>query len=462
MGREYPLPRSGMSSLGQRRVRSGTGMSMAQSLRSPGEVTDMSPPDGRFSPILTAILYAQMIIFPVSYIYQSGLARILILLKWAPVLGMFLLFVNLAAQNRAYLNKTSTLLFSGLLISALLSSVASPYATASFSELGGLSILLFNALMLATLIQRRRAMNHLFNIIMNVGRVIIAVSFAMVILGINLGRGQPRFSGWSDNPNSLAMIIAPAIIVLFARYTERRPRRNIRYLPFLLAGLAVLVMTGSRGSIGWVLISFLMFPISRMNSGIRLILVLGTLTLLLALGDTLFVEAIKLVSRDNYSGIAPQFDAVSSGRTEAWDIGLKSIGEHPLLGLGNGNETRLLRENASLFVNYQGEYMHSSYMSILVENGVLGTAILGLTLVMAVARGFRLTRVSRCGQAGSRPTAILSLAILVGALAHASVETWLMRPGNTNALLFWVLVARSISSPSALRAQTHAGTVLGQ
>ena len=240
---------------------------------------------------------------------------------------------------------------------------------------------------------------------------------------------------------------------------ERHPHRNTRYLPFLLAGLAVLIMTNSRASIGWVLVSFLMFPISRMSSGIRLVFVLGVLMLFLAFSDTLILETMGLLTRDNYGVPMSQFVALLSGRSEAWEVGLRSFSEHPLLGLGVGSEERLLREHASALITHSGEHMHSSYLSILVETGMLGTGILVLTLIMTVARGFRQVRVQRRASTVSWPTAVLSLAILVGALVHASVETWLLNPGNVNALMFWTLVAYSISSSSTFRAQPHARAV---
>jgi O-antigen ligase len=411
---------------------------------------DLPQAQRNLGPTLKLVLYAYFIIFPAAFIYSNSVAQLLGLAKWLPfvILALLLLLKSLKnGQVRA--DRNATLLLAGTVTTAIISSLASPYGNALFSELVGIAILLLNALMLSALLRRRQAMDRVFDIVLNVGRYIIAISFIMAMLGINLGRGVGRFSGWSDNPNSLGLIIAPAIIVLFARVIEKRHRWKTRYLPFLLAGLVVLFLTESRASIGWVLVSFLTFPVLKIEATSRLLILLFGLTLILLFGDSLFLELGKILFRGDVGANGLEFDALLSGRTDAWGIALKSIAEHPLLGLGVGNDTRLLRDHASQLVIHSGEHLHSSYLSILVVLGILGGVVVGTTLLLAIMRGLRTVRNLRHVQGRSWPTTVLPMAILLGALAHASMETWLLNPGNANSLLFWVLVVYSISGSAA-------------
>jgi O-antigen ligase len=422
-------------------------VSLTEAYAAPVETEELVEKKRKLGGLLTAILYSLMTAFAASFAFSSSLSRVMSDAKWIPLLALLFYFVATAIQSKAFLmNRTSTFLFCALIFAGILSNSTSPYGSASFSELVSFAILLFNALMLATEIRKRRAIDHFFDIVLNVGRIIIAVSFAMALLGISLGRGGERFSGWSDNPNSLALIIAPSIIVLFARVLEKRSGWKFKYLPFLLAGLYVLVATGSRGSISWILVSFVTFGLVRIHSSSRLLLLLGVIGFLTTFGDSLLEEFVSLFVREGLDPNASQYIALFSGRTEAWEVGLQSIFEHPILGIGIGNEGRLLRAHSSSFLLHQGESIHSSYISTAVEIGLFGATVLVATIFLSVSRGFTHARFRRQSRIIPRQTHILSLAILLGALAHAGVETWLLKLGNVNSLLFWVLIVFNLSN----------------
>ena len=321
-------------------------------------------------------------------------------------------------------------------------------------------MLLICALLLATLIQSRRAEQDFFEILLNVGKVAISISFTMALLGINLGRGNVRFSGWSDNPNSLGLIIAPSIIVLFARVFGQSRNWKLRYLPYLMAGTFVLFLTSSRASIGWVFVSVLMFAVSKLNSGVRTFLILAVLLITISFGDDISEMVLKLATRDNPSMEASDYDRLMSGRTEAWDVGLNSFSDNPLLGIGTGNEQTLLMVHISEFKLHEGNNLHSSYISCLVEYGLLGTALLGLAVVIALRNGLAIMRRPEMSRGSSWLRAALPLSILVGALAHASSETWLLNPGNANCLLFWVLITYNIAGRNRRRSDRLSSKVV--
>jgi O-antigen ligase len=108
-------------------------------------------------------------------------------------------------------------------------------------------------------------------------------------------------------------------------------------------------------------------------------------------------------------------------RTDLWREGLATFVEHPLTGVGSG----MYRS-----VNSSGKVAHNSYISVLVELGLIGFVLFGIILAIAVA------------QAWSHPSGWdksfwLSL-LLVWAIG-ASTLTWEYR--KTTWLFFSLIVA---------------------
>ena len=410
---------------------------------------------------LTLLLYAYFFVFIAAYVADAQIANFLRSAKWIPLIALSLYLIT--SLVKGYIqppDRTATVLYLLILIAAIISSLQSTYREASFGQIAALAMLLICALLLATLIQSRRAEQDFFEILLNVGKVAISISFTMALLGINLGRGNVRFSGWSDNPNSLGLIIAPSIIVLFARVFGQSRNWKLRYLPYLMAGTFVLFLTSSRASIGWVFVSVLMFAVSKLNSGVRTFLILAVLLITISFGDDISEMVLKLATRDNPSMEASDYDRLMSGRTEAWDVGLNSFSDNPLLGIGTGNEQTLLMVHISEFKLHEGNNLHSSYISCLVEYGLLGTALLGLAVVIALRNGLAIMRRPEMSRGSSWLRAALPLSILVGALAHASSETWLLNPGNANCLLFWVLITYNIAGRNRRRSDRLSSKVV--
>lgn len=383
-------------------------------------------------------LYATMAAFYASYTYDGELAALLATAKWVPMLVLAAVLAGSAAQHRALMpTGVLPLLSAALVLVATVSTLIGPYRDTGLAVLVSLVLTLATALLLASRIQHFSAAESFFQVIANVGRVVVVVSFVYAMLGLSLGRGE-RFSAWTNNPNSLALLLAPTLIILTARVLEGRRKWMYLDAPFLLMGVYVLLLTGSRAGIGWVAISLMVFWYAR--TGLGLLTGITFLTAILLVGSEgtfvdLAAQASALIGREDAPG---QF--LLSGRAEAWAIGLEKFQEN-FLGFGIGSTQTILEAQSWRFEVHQGLHFHSSFVSALVEVGVIGFLILLAILLMALAAGFQVTRRSRRSPEQSWASSSLPWVLLVGAVFHATMESWLLSAGNANMLLIWVVIA---------------------
>lgn len=383
-------------------------------------------------------LYATLAAFSASYFYGGPLAEFLLTAKWVPLV-ILALILAVGALRRSALIPTGTLpvLLAAFVAVATVVTQLGPYSEKGLFYLASLILALTTALLLAKRIQYSSAEDSFFQAVVNVGCVVIVSSFLLAMLGLSLGRGD-RFSGWTDNPNSLAILLAPTLIILTGRILEGRQKWLSLDTAFLLMGFYVLLLTGSRASIGWVAISLLGFWLARAGFGWLLGGAFLAVLLLMGFDGTfadLAAEGSTLINRAEASGV-PNL----SGRTEAWVVGVEKFHENPL-GFGIGSSASILEAQARRFEVHQGLHFHSSYITALVEVGVLGLLILLIILLKALAAGLQFTTRVQRSPALNRPRLPLEWALLLGAVFHAAMESWLLSAGNANMLLIWVVIA---------------------
>jgi O-antigen ligase len=385
------------------------------------------------------VLYATLAIFSASFIYNPQIAAVLTTLKWVPLFGLLGLLV-VSALKRPELTPSGALpaLVIALIAVAAVATIMGEYRGRGSAVLIGLIATLGVSLLLAKRINAFSAENEFFRIVANVGRVVVLVSFVMAMLGMSLGRGE-RFSGWTDNPNSLGMLLAPTIVILAARVLERRKAWILWDFAFLAAGLYVLLLTGSRSSIGWVCLSLLGFALSRVG---RSALVFTTFM------SALFIELFNVTLIDvivQLSALIGRKDAeisghVFSGRNEVWQIGFEKFSQN-WLGYGIGSSQPLLESSSWRFVTNQGIHFHSSYLTALVEAGALGFILLLVIIVLAMVIGFQSIAYLRKAPIQIWSSLVLPWVLLFGAVFHAATESWLLSGGNPDTLLIWVVIA---------------------
>lgn len=407
--------------------------------------------------IVTLLFYATLAAFYASYIYDAQLAALLTTVKWIPVAALLGVLV-LGAAQRPVLSPAGGP--AGLVIVLLLVAAAitftGPYPETGLPAFISVVMTLATALLLARRVRYLGAEDQFFDIVANVGRVVIVVSFVTAILGLSLGRGD-RFSGWTDNPNSLGLLLAPALIILTARALERPPKWPYLHAPFLAMGFYVLLLTQSRAAIGWVAISLIGLWLARAGQGLVALGMFLIALLLLQFEVTvadLIAQSSQMLGRGGESHTSALGPGTLAGREEVWPIAIEKFRENPW-GFGLGSSEHILEPLARYFEVHYGAHFHSSYLTALVETGLAGFYILLSIILLALVKGFRFTTKVRTAPMRLWPRLALPWALLFGAAFHATMESWLLSAGNANMLLIWVVIALNFSRCRQWTLTTH-------
>lgn len=387
------------------------------------------------SPVVKLAFYALMSIFYFSNYYDWSLATALAALKWT-LSFTFAATVLLVAKRRDIPKGMVAVLPAVLLALIALTVGLSEDISTSAAYFVGVVLVISASWLFAGHISSRFAQAQFFEIIANVGRVVIFSNGVMLAAGLSLGRGN-RFSGWTDNPNTLALMLAPTLIILIAQILERRRNVLLWNVPFLLVGLLLMLQTDSRASLLWVAVAGLAMFAFRQGVGISfwLSLVVGVAAVLWWNDISGFV--LSLVDRSRSGRVDAD---ILSGRSEMWPVGLDFFFQKPLTGHGPGMSEGLLDGLGAAFKEAEGEQFHNSYLTILVEYGVVVAAAVLLVIGTAVWGGVRTSSLVNRQRNRLWPIQGLPWVILLGALGHAFFETWIMSPGNANSYVLWTCI----------------------
>ncbi len=383
----------------------------------------------------TGSVVAMVAIFYAANVYDTGLAGQLYYAKWPlvlPVIGLSWWATRLAGPAPGPAPSPMPLVL--LAFAALLSALAAASMGDSLTFFVSLLVAFATSYSLAYAILKAQGEQQFFDAIALVGRIVIASAAIMWALGLNLGRGVDRFSAWTDNPNTLALLLAPTLVILTADVLERRRGWLWWSAPFLAAGLLLLMVTGSRASVLWICAAALGFTSFQRGIGVSLAVGIVLLVLAVEFWGEITGAVLDLLKRETVSDVAD----VLSGRSEIWPLGLQLFAESPIVGHGIGTSQALLAQHEWAFVEHQGRHFHSSYLTVAVETGLVGLIAVLLVLLMALVGGMRLSSWSR--RQGHRPTLALPWAMMIGGLAHALFETWLLSAGNANMILVWTCI----------------------
>lgn len=229
--------------------------------------------------------------------------------------------------------------------------------------------------------------------------------------------GTDRLSGGIGDPNELAALVAPALVLAaFSLATVRSPLGRLASLTCAgTIGLALL-FTQSRGGVV-ALVAILAFG-ALLAGPLRARLIAVALTTI-ALGISYFT----------FTGVPDQFQRLTAfsagggtGRLDLWRVTIEMIRDHPLLGVGHGNfqvveplyATRNINITFIEFVVDTPKVAHNTYLELLTELGPVG---LGAFLVLLVGASLTAVRAARVfSQLGDRVLEIETRALLIGFL----------------------------------------------
>lgn len=211
--------------------------------------------------------------------------------------------------------------------------------------------------------------------------VAVGVAIASFVTGRYFYSAAERYSAGDTNPDEFGLILALGIPVAWYLATintaDKRHRVlvfvNYAYVPAALLGIA---LSGTRtaliATVPGMVFGFLLMMRLNLLTRISIVILVGTAVAALAPAILLQPSVQRLTTTG--TAIA---ELDFNGRTELWADGFDAFLEHPILGVGS---------NAYRSVTRVGKVAHNSFISVLVETGIVGFVLLMIMLTIAAGR----------------------------------------------------------------------------
>jgi len=198
-----------------------------------------------------------------------------------------------------------------------------------------------------------------------------------------------RFAVAGADPNTHAMRLALAIpMAWYLGMTYQRPLLRWVCRAYLPLALLAIGLTGSRGGMLACIVSLLVVPMTMTLSPKRL----ATAVVMLALSGALAVAYVpdKVVQRLATTGSEVE-SARFGGRFKLWVAGVHAFAQRPVMGYGvSGFRPAIAPELGSAT-----DVAHNSFLSVLVEEGLVGLLFYLLMLLSVYLAILRLPRLDR-------------------------------------------------------------------
>jgi O-antigen ligase len=234
-------------------------------------------------------------------------------------------------------------------------------------------------------------------------------SFATLILYRNEAALLRRFAAGGADPNSLAMTLSLALPM--AWYLGMRSERPlVRWLgrAYMPIGVLSVALTGSRGGMLACLVALMIVPLTMTLSPGRL----ATTVCMLVLSGALAIAYVpdKIVQRLATTGTEVQ-DARFGGRFKLWVAGFRAFADKPVMGYGVSS----FKQTITPQLGSAAQVAHDSFLSVAVEEGLVGLVFYLWMLLAVFLSLLRLPRIER-------RFALVLFAVLVTALLPLTWE----------------------------------------
>jgi O-antigen ligase len=185
-----------------------------------------------------------------------------------------------------------------------------------------------------------------------------------------------RFAASDFDANDLAMTLALALpMAWYLGMTHPRPLLRWICRGYVPIGLVAIGLTASRGGMVASMIGLLIVPLSmtKLTPG-RLVMTIA----LLGISGALAVAYIpqKVVQRLSTTGEQVQ-ELKFGGRFKLWVGGMNAFVQQPIMGYGAAT----YKQAITPWLGSLAQVAHNSYLSVLVEEGVVGFALYGMMFV---------------------------------------------------------------------------------
>jgi len=217
-----------------------------------------------------------------------------------------------------------------------------------------------------------------------------AVITALFALGSAATGGLTRLSGENANPNELAALFLPGVVLsVFAALGERRPLLRWAASGAATILLVALLLTGSRGGLLGLAVALVAGIVVAGAGRVRF----GLVAVTLVIGGSVVVYYAAFAPAEQADRVAAISDDGGSGRTDLWRVASEVASDRPLTGVGAGNfreaEARYAAREIDIaridLVLDESKVVHNTYLSILSELGAVGLALFLFLVVAALA-----------------------------------------------------------------------------
>lgn len=258
------------------------------------------------------------------------------------------------------------------------------------------------------------------------------VALQNIVVSRTHGALMRRIVANGADPNNIAMMLALALPIAwhFGMTSHRKALRYVCY-GYLPVGLVGVVLTGSRGGMVTAMVAMTIIPLTMNRLTPKKMAVMVALLGVAAVCAVAFVPQ-QIVDRLSTTGQSVEQLSLG-GRFSIWRAGVQAFAQRPFIGYGTGN-----------FKGAVGPYgivqvAHNSYLSVLVEEGLVGFVFYGTMMLAAFASVHRLRNPDR------RFARILSLTLATAMLPL----TW--EDSKAGWFIMAALVGLSCAPPEPIR-----------
>jgi O-antigen ligase len=199
-----------------------------------------------------------------------------------------------------------------------------------------------------------------------------------------------RFAAGGADPNDMAMVLALALpMAWYLGMTARSTLARWVGRAFLPLGVLAIGLTGSRGGMVAATVALLIVPLSmtRLTPG-RLI---SAMVMLMAAG-ALAVAYVPETTIERFATIGTEVEGGRiGGRAKLWRAGLEAYAARPIVGFGTGH----YKSAITPILGPAAQVAHNSFISVLVEQGIIGFALYMAMLLAVVHSAMRLRGLER-------------------------------------------------------------------
>ena len=244
--------------------------------------------------------------------------------------------------------------------------------------------LLVFVMMLWDLYTTRRAVKAGLQAYLVGAYVAVASALANYFSGSAYYTNYSRFSSGDTNPDGFGFILALGMPVAWYLASSQSTSRtgkflkiiNFAYIPVAFLGIS---LSGTRAALIATMpaMAFGVTSLVRLSRAARIAVVV-------LLASTLLLVVRQVQDLSSFQRFGTTTTELTEGdlnnRTKNWLEGLASFEKHPLMGIGS---------NMYRSINSLGKVAHNSYISVLVEVGLVGFLLFAAILVIALQQALR-------------------------------------------------------------------------